>query len=130
MNVNMILSNSGLRKKDLAKAMGLSPQSMASRLQSKANWTIDETCAAADFFGVPLMALLDENLTPAKAMEYKAMEYIKNRRSDNGNDGQVVAGHGFEPWTSGSTVQIHGASELIQQAHFNGLAARGVHDES
>nr|UVY22812.1 MAG: helix-turn-helix domain protein [Bacteriophage sp.] len=96
MNTNMILSNSGLMKKDLAKAMGLSPQSMASRLQSKADWTIDETCAAADFFGVPLMALLDENLTPAKAMEY-----IKNRRSDNGNGGQVVAGHGFEPWTSG-----------------------------
>ena len=113
MNTNMILSNSGLMKKDLAKAMGLSPQSMASRLQSKADWTIDETCAAADFFGVPLMALLDENLTPAKAMEY-----IKNRRSDNGNDGQfvdiekasgffnvkpeaLVAGHGFEPWTSG-----------------------------
>ena len=89
MNTNMILSNSGLMKKDLAKAMGLSPQSMASRLQSKADWTIDETCAAADFFGVPLMALLDENLTPAKAMEY-----IKNRRSDNGNGGQVVAGHG------------------------------------
>ena len=58
MNTNMILSNSGLMKKDLAKAMGLSPQSMASRLQSKADWTIDETCAAADFFGVPLMALL------------------------------------------------------------------------
>ena len=110
MNTNMILSNSGLMKKDLAKAMGLSPQSMAPRLQSKADWTIDETCAAADFFGVPLMALLDENLTPAKAMEY-----IKNRRSDNGNDGQLVAGHGFEPWTSGnvvaqrSTVQIHEA---------------------
>lgn len=47
MNTNMILSNSGLMKKDLAKAMGLSPQSMASRLQSKADWTIDETCAAA-----------------------------------------------------------------------------------
>ncbi len=67
-DTNMILSNSGLMKKDLAKAMGLSPQSMASRLQSKADWTIDETCAAADFFGVPLMALLDENLTPAKSM--------------------------------------------------------------
>ena len=37
MNANMILSNSGLMKKDLAKAMGLSPQSMASRLQSKAD---------------------------------------------------------------------------------------------
>lgn len=44
---DMILSNSGLMKKDLAKAMGLSPQSMASRLQSKADWTIDETCAPA-----------------------------------------------------------------------------------
>ncbi len=99
MNANMILSNSGLMKKDLAKAMGLSPQSMASRLQSKADWTIDETCAAADFFGVPLMALLDENLTPAKAMEY-----MKNRRSGKPEDGgQLVAGHGFEPWTSGDT---------------------------
>ena len=105
MNTNMILSNSGLMKKDLAKAMGLSPQSMASRLQSKADWTIDETCAAADFFGVPLMALLDENLTPAKAMEY-----IKNRRSDNGNDGQLVAGHGFEPWTSGLVTTMSASS--------------------
>ena len=119
MNTNMILSNSGLMKKDLAKAMGLSPQSMASRLQSKADWTIDETCAAADFFGVPLMALLDENLTPAKAMEY-----IKNRRSDNGNDGQLVAGHGFEPWTSGSKVQIHGASSELIQAQFSRVKIR------
>ena len=91
MNTNMILSNSGLMKKDLAKAMGLSPQSMASRLQSKADWTIDETCAAADFFGVPLMALLDENLTPAKAMEY-----IKNRRSEPRpvHQGRAGEGHG------------------------------------
>ena len=119
MNTNMILSNSGLMKKDLAKAMGLSPQSMASRLQSKADWTIDETCAAADFFGVPLMALLDENLTPAKAMEY-----IKNRRSDNGTDGQLVAGHGFDPWTSGLCAQratelLHPASACLQDSSIN-----------
>lgn len=97
MNANMILGNTDLMKKDLAKAMGISPQSMASRLQGKANWTIDETCAAAEFFGLPLMALLDADLTPAKALEY-----MKNRRpGDSGNGGQMVAGHGFEPWTSG-----------------------------
>lgn len=111
MNANMILGNTDLMKKDLAKAMGISPQSMASRLQGKANWTIDETCAAAEFFGLPLMALLDADLTPAKALEY-----MKNRRpGDSGNGGQLVAGHGFEPWTSGNmvaqrnTVQIHEA---------------------
>ena len=35
----------------------------------------------------------------------------------------LVAGHGFEPWTSGSKVQIHGASELIQ-AQFSRVKIR------
>lgn len=69
MNVNMILANTGLYKRDLAKAMGISPQAMASRLQSKAIWSIDEVCAAADFFGLPITALLDPFLTPAKALD-------------------------------------------------------------
>lgn len=42
MNANMILGNTDLMKKDLAKAMGISPQSMASRLQGKANWNLAE----------------------------------------------------------------------------------------
>ena len=55
-------------------------------------------CHAADFFGVGLETLVRTDLTPMKAEQI-----LKNRRSDDGNDGQVVAGHGFEPWTSGDT---------------------------
>ena len=96
MNANMILSNTDLMKKDLAKAMGISPQAMASRLQSKATWSIDEACAAADFFGMPLSVLMSPDLTPAKAVGY-----TKNRHPNDSDGGQLVAGHGFEPWTSG-----------------------------
>ena len=88
MNVRMLLASTGFMKRDLAKAMGISPQSMASRLQSKADWTIDETCAAADFFGLPLMSLLDPNLSPAKALSI-----IGERRNDDDNgDGGLLVG--------------------------------------
>lgn len=79
MNVNMILANTGLYKRDLAKAMNISPQAMASRLQSKAIWSIDEVCAAADFFGIPITKLLDPSLTPAEALSI-----ISERHDDEG----------------------------------------------
>lgn len=95
-NVTLIVQARGLRKKDLAKAMGVSPQAVSTRLQGTANWTLDEACAAADFLGVSLGCLLQPTLTAEEILGYK-----KTAAPDDGNGGQSVAGHGFEPWTSG-----------------------------
>lgn len=59
----------GLKKKDLAQAMGISPQAVSTRLQGTANWTLDEACAAADFLRVPLDTLLRASLTAGEVLE-------------------------------------------------------------
>lgn len=110
-NVGLMVKARGLKKKDLAQAMGISPQAVSTRLQGTANWTLDEACAAADFLRVPLDTLLRASLTAGEVLGYEKTA----APDDSGNGGQLVAGHGFEPWTSGnvvaqrSTVQIHEA---------------------
>lgn len=96
LNVNMILGNTSLKKKDLAKALGISPQSLSSRLNSSAIWSIDEVCRAADFFGIPLLSLLDPQLTPASALAQ-----IAEHDNEGGlpvvsnDDSRRPAGHGW-----------------------------------
>ena len=94
-NVGLMVKARGLKKKDLASAMGISPQAVSTRLQGVANWTLDEACAAADFLRVPLDTLLRPTLTAGEVLGYE------NTAAPNGNGGSLVAGHGFEPWTSG-----------------------------
>ena len=98
-NIKLLLDASHSKKKDLAEYLGKVPQSLSKMLQNKQTWFFEDMCHAADFFGVGLETLVRTDLTPMKAEQI-----LKNRRSDDGNDGQVVAGHGFEPWTSGSRV--------------------------
>mgnify|MGYP001749804005 FL=1 len=97
-NIKLLLDASHSKKKDLAEYLGKVPQSLSKMLQNKQTWFFEDMCHAADFFGVGLETLVRTDLTPMKAEQI-----LKNRRSDDGNDGQVVAGHGFEPWTSGDT---------------------------
>ena len=96
-NVGLMVKARGLKKKDLAQAMGISPQAVSTRLQGTANWTLDEACAAADFLRVPLDTLLRASLTAGEVLGYEKTA----APDDSGNGGQLVAGHGFEPWTSG-----------------------------
>ena len=96
-NVGLMVKARGLKKKDLAQAMGISPQAVSTRLQGTANWTLDEACAAADFLRVPLDTLLRASLTAGEVLGYEKTAAT----DDSGNGGQLVAGHGFEPWTSG-----------------------------
>ena len=93
-NVSLMITARGLLKRDLAKAMGISPQAMASRLQSKANWTLDEACDAADFLHVPLSTLMRPDLTAAEILGY---EKTGARRAANV---ARVGAQGLEPWTS------------------------------
>ncbi|KFI90963.1 helix-turn-helix protein [Bifidobacterium saguini DSM 23967] len=86
MNVSRMLTARGLRKKDLAHAMGVSPQAMASRLQSKANWTLDEACSAADFLHVSLDLLMKDNLTAAEVLGY-----ANTATSDESKNGGISA---------------------------------------
>lgn len=70
LNVNMILANTSLMKRDLAKAMGVKPQSIARLLSSSQTWSLDQAVNAAQFIGIPLSMLMDPGLTPASAIGY------------------------------------------------------------
>ena len=101
-NMKVLIAIRQTSQKDLAQAMGIAAPTLSQKFSGRTRWNMDDIEKASDFLDVKPEAL--------------------------------VAGHGFEPWTSGnvvaqrSTVQIHGASELIQ-AHFNRLKP-GVHDGS
>ena len=97
MNVNLMINARHLQKKDLAKALGIAPQTISKKLRSEITWTINETQAAADFLHTDVATLLNPNLTTSELLGIN-----KTAAPDGSEDGgQVVAGHGFEPWTSG-----------------------------
>mgnify|MGYP003290794873 CR=1 FL=1 len=99
MNVNLMISARHIQKKDLAKALGIAPQTISKKLRSEITWTINETQAAADFLNTDVATLLNPSLTQGELLGYK-----KTAASDDSeNGGLSVAGHGFEPWTSGDT---------------------------
>lgn len=86
-NINLLLAVSRKKKKDLAECMDKVPQALSKMLQNKQTWFFEDMCNAADFFGVGLETLLRTDLTPMKAEQI-----LKNRRSDNGNDGSSGSG--------------------------------------
>ena len=97
MNVNLMINARHLQKKDLAKALGIAPQTISKKLRSEITWTINETQAAADFLHTDVATLLNPNLTTSELLGIN-----KIAAPDGSEDGgQMVAGHGFEPWTSG-----------------------------
>ena len=97
MNVNLMINARHLQKKDLAKALGIAPQTISKKLRSEITWTINETQAAADFLHTDVATLLNPNLTTSELLGIN-----KTAAPDGSEDGgQSVAGHGFEPWTSG-----------------------------
>ncbi|WP_350448144.1 helix-turn-helix transcriptional regulator [Bifidobacterium sp. M3-N-101] len=97
MNVNLMINARHLQKKDLAKALGIAPQTISKKLRSEITWTINETQAAADFLHTDVATLLNPNLTTSELFGINKTA----APDDSENGGQLVAGHGFEPWTSG-----------------------------
>ena len=96
-NINLFLAVSHKKKKDLAECMDKVPQALSKMLQNKQTWFFEDMCNAADFFNVGIDTLVRTDLTPMKAEQI-----LKTAAQDeSGNGGQLVAGHGFEPWTSG-----------------------------
>ena len=79
LNLNMFMQLKGLYRKDLAEYMGRKPQAVSRMFISGSAWSINDTCKAADFFGVPLSTLLDPSLTPSKALDI-----IGERHDDEG----------------------------------------------
>lgn len=96
-NINLFLAVSHKKKKDLAECMDKVPTALSRMLQNKQTWFFEDMCNAADFFNVGIDTLVRTDLTPMKAEQI-----LKTAAPDDGNGGQSVAGHGFEPWTSGS----------------------------
>lgn len=96
-NINMIISVRHIPKKDVAAILGKFPQSFSRMLKIGYPWTFDDMVKVANYLGVTLNDLTDVNLTAAKVLQMQKTA----APDDSGNDGQLVAGHGFEPWTSG-----------------------------
>ena len=96
-NINMIISVRHIPKKDVAAILGKFPQSFSRMLKIGYPWTFDDMVKVANYLGVTLNDLTDVNLTAAKVLQMQKTAVS----DDSGNGGQLVAGHGFEPWTSG-----------------------------
>lgn len=116
-NVNLMITARHLQKKDLANALGLAPQTIARKLRSEITWTINETQAAADFLNTDVATLLNPDLSSAELRGDNKKPrgglttprlFIKDLYRSS-----FVAGHGFEPCSSGNMVcqrnmvQIH-----------------------
>lgn len=104
-NVNLMITARHLQKKDLANALGLAPQTIARKLRSEITWTINETQAAADFLNTDVATLLNPDLSSAELRGDNKKPrgglttprlFVKDLYRSS-----FVAGHGFEPWTSG-----------------------------
>ena len=96
-NINMIISVRHIPKKDVAAALGKFPQSFSRMLKIGYAWSFDDMVKVSRCLGVSLNDLTDASLTPAKVLQMQKTA----APDDSGNGGQLVAGHGFEPWTSG-----------------------------
>lgn len=90
-NMRVALAMRDKNQTDLSRALGVSRGLISQKLNGATSWTIPDMEKAGQFLGI----------APAKFLE---------------PNGLLVAGHGFEPWTSGnlaepqrSTVQIHAA---------------------
>ena len=101
-NINMIISVRHIPKKDVAAILGKFPQSFSRMLKIGYPWTFDDMVKVANYLGVTLNDLTDVNLTAAKVLQMQKPPFP----DDSGNGGQLVAGHGFEPWTSGCTCDV------------------------
>lgn len=98
-NINMILSVRHIPKKDVAATLGKMPQSFSRMLKLGYPWTFDDMVKVAQYLGVSLNDLTDDGLTPARVLQ------MKKTAVSIRDDGQTVAGQGFEPWTSGDTAR-------------------------
>ena len=87
----------GVCRKKIWRGLGIAPQTISKKLRSEITWTINETQAAANFLHTDVATLLNPNLTTAELLGINKTAVS----DDSENGGQVVAGHGFEPWTSG-----------------------------
>ena len=115
-NVNLFLSVSREKKKDLAAYMGKQPTAMPRMLDNNQTWFYEDMCNAASFFGIGLDTLQRRDLTyeTAKSIWDKvqaereedggglpAPEDEKTAAPNKEGNGLHVAGSGFEPLTSG-----------------------------
>ena len=60
-NVRAELARRGLSQTDLAKHLGMSQTSISKRLRGEVSFNVDETAAAAEFLGLPVLALMTEH---------------------------------------------------------------------
>ena len=79
-NIRVAMAARGISQNDLAKGMGLSKSALSQKMRGVIVWTLPDMQKAGEFLGIQPAVLLDPH-------------------------GLLVAGHGFEPWTSGSQDQ-------------------------
>ena len=73
-NIKIYMTMRDVTQRDLAANIGMSPASLSQKMSGVVRWNVDDIANASSFLQVKPEALLSS---------------------------QLVAGHGFEPWTSG-----------------------------
>lgn len=105
MNIKLMLKVRGDTQKNLAGYMGKNPQSLSRMMRPGYAWTFNDMCLAARYLGTSVDTLMRQDLTLADLMG-------DNKKPRGGvaaprlivkdlYQSSFVAGHGFEPWTSG-----------------------------
>lgn len=86
MKINQLLFLQRKTRKELAQALNTSPATAGRKVLGSISWSLSDLFAAADFFDVDVTDLLPRRIEKAPG---------------ENSEGQLVAGAGFEPTTSG-----------------------------
>lgn len=99
LNLAMLMNLEGKHRKDLALHMNKMPQSISRMLGSDYKWSFNDMCAAAEFVGVPIGALVDPTLSPARALDIIGENGIDAPEGGqpvvSNDDSRRPAGHGW-----------------------------------
>lgn len=87
-NIRMMLSLRGLKQSDLAAYMGKHRQNLNRMINTGAQWSFNDMCRAAQFFGVSVDTLLRPDLTQSELRGNGGLPVVNVETS------AYVAGHG------------------------------------
>ncbi|WP_304481694.1 helix-turn-helix domain-containing protein [Corynebacterium sp. 13CS0277] len=82
-------------RKALGEVLGITGPNMGKKLRGEVSWSLADLYGVADYFSIPV-----EELLP-KRVQSPMSENADTPSQLRGGSGNVVAGAGFEPTTSG-----------------------------
>ena len=110
-NVKMLLMSQGKSQAALSEALGVQRAAVSKKLSGLVSWSLADLVKTAGFLDTTVSALLDDSVMQMVMgdSEESSSEYKKTVAGNTRprlfagllSETEFVAGHGFEPWTSG-----------------------------